>query len=86
MNGVILLIATSIALVIIVIKRKRRETFIVTTIAFFFIYCAILSIMSTRELVFDQLGNNYTFYAVEVGQYFYLMAHWFFASQYLRTS
>ena len=84
-NG-LLFAASLFALGLIVVKRRRFERFIVLTLTFYLLYTGILTSINIRDMVSTSIKAGWLGCLTFAIRFFYLMAHWLFSSQYLRTS
>ena len=71
-------------LILVVIIRRRTDWFLIMTPLLLFLYA-----MCYIVFTYFRYTNNhspYAFILANLGNYFYIMAHWVFKVQYLKTS
>ena len=90
-NMAILLVCSSITFLLVIYKRKTRDLFALVSLSSY-VFASILLTIYTFVVYFDQGKPDYldTIRKFEVfesfGTFCYLLAHWAFSSQYLKTS
>ena len=80
-----IVVAVSIwVLIIVIFKRKRTDWFLIMTPALLLLF-AICYIGFSNYRYTDN-RSVFAFVFANLGNYFYIMAHWVFKVQYLKTS
>ena len=82
----ILFVVSLVAFILVVVVRKRKEYFIILTLAFYMVFSGVVSAIDIRDFSNTEFHAEWMEYLLYFAQFLYMMAHWLFSSQYLRTS
>ena len=86
MEYVILLVATLAIIVIVVFIRKRTDFFVISTLSCYLVSSIIVVIYSLyNHISKPESPITWLEYVQQFGRFCYMMGHWAFSAQYLKT-
>ena len=86
-NYVVLLSVSLFTFILVVFIRKRRDLFVVSALACYIVVSIIQVSFYIHKLVVDNgFAGNWEANLLAFGRFCYLIAHWTFSAQYLKTS
>ena len=84
-SDVTIFVAAMIAIIVVIMIRRRTEAFIVLTL-FCYWFMGLISIgHDVARHYYSDIPKSFGL-VIAFSTFLYMMAHWFFSSQYLRTS